>query len=402
MSSPSATAVAQVRLKPRKAQPFFGRHPWVRDSAIATVAGEPRDGEVVDLVSDSGEWIARGLYNSHSRIRVRLCTWRREESLDEAFWQGRLAMAIALREQLGYDDPAGAARLVYSESDGLSGLIVDRFGEHLVVQPTALAMAERLDTIVSLLAELVQPHSISVRCDETTSKLEGIADCREGIVYGERDDDFVDIREHGVTFRVPLAAGQKTGFYLDQRENRRAAAQFARGRKVLDVCTYTGGFALAAAAAGALHVTAIDSSRAALDLARHNAAVNTLSSVEFCEAEAFDELTRRVANNEQYGVVILDPPKFAAGKKDIEKALRAYHRLNMSAVQLLEPGGILVTCCCSGAVGRQDLLEMLFGVATKSKRDIQVLAQHGAAPDHPVSITCPENAYLKCFICRVV
>jgi 23S rRNA (cytosine1962-C5)-methyltransferase len=396
------TAVAQVRLKPRKAQPFFGRHPWVRDSAIAMVAGEPRDGDAVDLVSDAGEWIARGLFNGQSRIRVRLFTWRRDELLDDAFWHGRLSTAIALRRQLGYDDREGAARLVYSEADGLSGLIVDRFGEHLVVQPTALAMAERLVTFVPLLAELVQPRSISVRCDETTSKLEGIADCREGVVYGEHGEEFADIRENGVMFRVPLAAGQKTGFYLDQRENRRAAAQFARGRKVLDVCTYTGGFALAAAVAGAQYVTAIDSSRAALDLARHNATANNVSNVEFHEAEAFDDLARRVAAGEQFGLVILDPPKFAAGRKDIDKALRAYHRLNMSAVQLLEPGGILVTCCCSGSVGRQDLFEMLFGVATKSKREIQLLAQHGAAPDHPVSITCPENAYLKCFICRVV
>ena len=222
-----------------------------------------------------------------------------------------------------------------------------------------------------------------MRCDETTSRLEGITECREGVVFGERDEEFVDIRENNVHYRVPLAAGQKTGFYLDQRANRQAAAQLARGRKVLDVCTYTGGFALAAAAAGAQHVTAIDSSRAALDLARHNAAANNLANVDFCEAEAFDELTRRVANNEQFGVVILDPPKFAAGRKDIDKALRAYHRLNMSAVQLLEPGGILVTCCCSGAVGRQDLLEMLFGVATTSKRDIQVLAQHGARARSP-------------------
>lgn len=394
--------IAQVRLKPRKAQPFYGRHPWVRDSAVAAVSGEPADGEEVDLMSDSGEWVARGLFNSCSRIRVRLYTWRQGETLDAAFWRARLASAVALREQLGYGDRASAARLVYSEADGLSGLIVDRFGEHLIVQPTALAMAERLELLVPLLAELVQPRSIAIRCDETTSKLEGIAICREGVVYGERGEACVDIRENGVTFRVPLAAGQKTGFYLDQRENRRAAAQLVRGRRVLDMCTYTGGFALAAAAAGAEHVIGVDSSEAALELARHNAAANHLTNVEFHQAEAFDDLARRVAAGERYGGVILDPPKFAAGRKDIDKALRAYHRLNLSAVQLLEPGGILVTCCCSGSVGRQDFFEMLFGVATKSKRDIQLLAQHGAAPDHPVSITCPENAYLKCFVCRLV
>lgn len=402
MAAVNNESVAQIRLKPRKAQPLFSRHPWVRSAAIATVGGSPADGDVVDLVSDSGEWIARGIYNSQSRIRVRLYSWNHDQPLDESFWRARLENALTLRRTLGYDDPAGAARMVYSEADGLSGLIVDRYGGHLVLQPTALAMAARLEVLVQLLAEMTQPTSVAVRLDDTTARLEGIS-LSDGVVWGERREEHVDIVEHGVRYRVPLADGQKTGFYLDQRENRRAAARYMRGRTVLDVCTYSGGFALAAAVVGrAARVVGIDGSEPAIELARQNATANDINNAEFHVADCFDDLTRRVPADERFGAVVLDPPKFATGRRQIEAALRAYHRLNISAVQLLEPGGILVTCCCSGSVDRQDFLEMLFGVALKSGREIQILEQHGAAPDHPVSLTCPENAYLKCFICRVV
>jgi 23S rRNA (cytosine1962-C5)-methyltransferase len=313
-----------------------------------------------------------------------------------------LETALALRRDLGYNDPAGAARLVYSEADGLSGLIVDRYGPHLIVQPTAQAMAVRLELLVRLLAELVQPQSVAIRGDEITSRLEGMT-VTDQVAFGERALDQIEIVEHGVRFGVSLAHGHKTGFYLDQRENRLAAAHYLRGRSVLDVCTYTGGFALAAAVVGqALRVIGIDGSGPAIELARRNAQLNHCENVTFNVADCFDNLIARVAAGERYGAVILDPPKFAAGRRSIDAAMRAYHRLNLSAVQLLEPGGILVTCCCSGSVDRQEFFEMLFGVALKSGREIQLLEQHGAAPDHPVNITCPENAYLKCFICRVV
>jgi 23S rRNA (cytosine1962-C5)-methyltransferase len=404
----TATSNAEVRLKPRKAQPFFCRHPWVRETAIAALSGHPADGDVVDLVSDAGEWIARGIINTNSRIRVRLYTWDREESLDETFWRGRIEAALSLRKTLTYDDPAGACRLINSEADGLSGLIVDRYADHLVVQPTSLALGNRLEMIVGILDEHLSPRSISVHVDEATAKLECIEQqallsiVEERAGKSTRLTEYVDIEEHGVKFRVPVIHGQKTGFYLDQRENRLAAAKLMAGRRVLDVCTYTGGFALAALKAGAAHAVGIDGSEAAIQLARENAGLNGIHNAEFQLADCFDDLARRVQANEQFDAVILDPPKFAAGRRNIDAALRAYHRMNSYAVQLLSPGGILVTCCCSGSVDTHDFFEMLFGVAQKSKRDIQVLAQRGASPDHPVSVTCRESGYLKCFICRVV
>ena len=404
----TATTNAEVRLKPRKAQPFFCRHPWVRDTAIAALSGQVASGDVVELVSDAGEWIARGIINTHSRIRVRLYTWNRDEALDDDFWLKRIGTALALRQGLGYDNPQGACRLINSEADGLSGLIVDRYADHLVLQPTSLALGNRLGVIAAALDEHVSPASISVHVDEATAKLEGIAQTdllslvESATGKTTRPAEHVDIDEYGITFRVPIAHGQKTGFYLDQRENRRAAAGLMAGRKVLDVCTYSGGFALAALHAGAASAVGIDGSEAASSLAKDNAALNGLNQAEFQVADCFDDLARRVKANEQFDAVILDPPKFAAGRRNIDAALRAYHRLNSDAVKLLSPGGILVTCCCSGSVDAHDFFEMLFGVAQKSKRDIQVLSQRGAAPDHPVSVTCRESSYLKCFICRVV
>jgi 23S rRNA (cytosine1962-C5)-methyltransferase len=213
----------KIILKPRKARPLLGRHPWVLDSAIDRIEGSPADGDVVDLLSSRGEFIARGVFNSRSRIHVRLYTWQPGEALDEAFWRGRLAAAWALREQLGYCAGQGAARMVFSEGDALSGLVVDRYGEFLVVEPTALAMAVRLPQLVPMLVELARPRGIVARTHGDIVRAEGLEAC-EGLAWGQLPEGPVAIREAGIDYAVDLAGGQKTGFYLDQRENRRAAA----------------------------------------------------------------------------------------------------------------------------------------------------------------------------------
>jgi len=392
----------QVILKPRKARPFYGRHPWVLDSAVDRLEGTPADGDVVDLLSEKGKFIARGVFNSQSRLRVRLYTWRAGESLDEDFWRRRLETALRLRSTLGYDDPQGATRLVFSEGDGLSGLIVDRYAEYLAVQITAMAMAVRLPQILAILAELAAPRGILVRSDPSVAKAEGM-EVAGGFVHGQGPTEPVVIAEHGLRYQVDLAEGQKTGFYLDQRENRRAAARYLRGRRVLDVFCYTGGFGLAGLALGqAADVQGIDSSRKAVELAGINAQLNGLPAARFEAADAFEALEARRDAGQRFDAVILDPPKFAGSRRALEEALRAYHWLNRLGVDLVEPGGILVTCSCSGHVGREDFLGMLLGVAQQTGRDLEVLEQRGAAPDHPVMITCPESEYLKCMICRVV
>ena len=394
--------IAQVWLKPRKARPFFGRHPWVLDSAIGRLEGNPADGDVVELISEKGKFVARGIFNSRSRIRVRLYTWTPSEALDESFWRRRLEMALALRRQLGYTDPAGAARLVFSEADGLSGLIVDRYGDYLAIQPTALAVAQRLEVIVPLLQDLLRPRGIALRNERGLTQIEGMT-LPEGTHWGKLPDGPIFIEEHGLRYGVDLREGQKTGFYLDQRENRRAAAAYSHGRRVLDLFCYSGGFGLAASRlGGANEVLAVDGSAKAIALARANAELNGLSNLHFQVGDGFQTLDALTVARERFSMIVLDPPKFARSRSGLADALMAYHRLNRTAVGLLEPGGILVTCSCSGHVTREDMLHMLGGVAQRSGREIQVLEQRGAAPDHPASASCLESEYLKCFICRVV
>jgi 23S rRNA (cytosine1962-C5)-methyltransferase len=265
-----------------------------------------------------------------------------------------------------------------------------------------LAIAQRLDEIVPALVELVEPDSVTIRSEGGMSKIEGIS-VVPGPVAGELPSGPVFIEEHGLRYGVDLTTGQKTGFYLDQRDNRRAAASYVRGRRVLDMCCYTGGFSLCASRLGqAREVVGIDSSERAIVTAQANAALNSVTNVRFEREDCFSSLDRMVQAGERFGGVILDPPKFTRTRRSVKEALRAYHRLNRLACELLEADGILVTCSCSGSVMREDYLQMLSGVSQKIGRNIQVLEQRGAATDHPVSPSCPENEYLKCFICRVV
>ena len=404
-SHAAATAglpVATVVLKPKRARPFCGRHPWVLDTAVLRVDGTPADGDVVDLATHDGTFVARGLWNSSSKLRVRLYAFDAAARLDDGLWKSRIASAVGLRQSLGLDDRVGAARLVNSEGDDLSGLIVDRYGEWLSVQVTALAMSHRLDAICDSLESLVSPKGILLRgAERGLAKLEGLH-LPDRLVRGTAPSGPIFVTEHGLKFGVDLTEGQKTGFYLDQRDNRQAAARFARGRRVLDMFCYSGGFAVACAVSGnARSVLAVDSSAKATALAKANADLNGAANVSVETADAFEKLAAVKTAGERFGMVILDPPKFARSRASLDDAMRAYHRINRLAVDLLEPGGILVTNSCSGAVSREDFLVMLAGVAQRSVRTIQLLECRGAAPDHPVSAGCLEGEYLKCVIARV-
>lgn len=392
---------AQAILKPRKALPFFARHPWVFDSAIDRWIGNPADGDVVDLLSDKGKFIARGIVNSRSRLRVRLYTWSASEMLERDFFQQRLSAAIGLRRELGLLAAGRACRVVFSEADGLSGLIVDAYDGYLVVQFHARAIAQRAQWIYDLLIQLLKPKGILLRMEKGISQEEGL-DPQQGPVWGQVPDGPVLVEEHGLRFGVDLLVGQKTGFYLDQSENRLAAARYLAHRRVLDLFCYSGGFSLVAARHGqAREVLGIDTSDKAILLARANAELNRVKGVSFQQKDCFEALDELSAAGARFGAVILDPPKFTRSRQSIDEALRAYFRINRVAVDLLEPGGILVTCSCSGSITREDFRAMLAGVAQKSGRDLQILEQRGASPDHPIRATCPETEYLKCLICRV-
>lgn len=390
-----------VVLKPSKQATFLARHPWVLAKSLCSSEVAPQDGDEVDLILPNGRWLARGMYNSKSHIRVRLYSWRAGEALDTTFWRERIRSAVKLRHDLGLDAPQAASRLIFSEADGLSGLIVDRYAQYLVVQVTAKVIAAHREAWLQPLLELTNPRGVICRTDAKIAQAEGMQPGDEHL-WGESLPEELEIVEHGLRYRVDLAAGQKTGGYLDQRENHRAAAAYASGRRVLDVCCYVGGFALAAARLGAAaSVLGIDSSQRAIDEARRNAETNEIANVQFETGECFEKLDALRSTGEKFGMVILDPPRFAGSRHSIDQALRAYHRLNRLGVELLEEDGILVTCSCSGRVNRHEFQRMLGGVSQKCGRDIQVLEQRGAAPDHPYRIGCPETEYLKCFICRV-
>src|SRR5262245_27734238 len=391
-----------VVLKPKRAQPFFGRHPWVYAGAIGAVSGDPADGAEVELRSSAGNFVARGLINNASKIRVRLYLWEPERPLDREFFRARLEAAIRFRNDvLKLGDPAGACRLVFSESDGLSGLIVDRYADWLTVQFTSLALAQRREMIAEILVELLKPKGIVLRTERGIGKLEGL-ELHDGMLHGPEPTEPVTIVENGIKFLIDIHEGQKTGYYLDQRDNRQAVSNYASGRRVLDAFCYSGGFALHAAKAGAAEVLGLDASEPALSLARENARLNELANTEFVRADVFEELDRLHKSGRKFDLIVLDPPKFARARHAVPEALRGYRRLMTLAVRMLAADGLMVMCCCSGLVTFDILLELMAQVSAHERREIQVLERRGAAPDHPVAVSCLAPGYLESLITRVL
>jgi 23S rRNA (cytosine1962-C5)-methyltransferase len=365
------------------------------------VVGAPADGDEVDLISHGGHFVARGLFNNLSKIQVRLYSWDEGVPLDDAFFRGRLERALRLRHDLlKLNRPDAGYRVAFSEADFLSGMIVDRYGDWLVVQFTALGIANRRVMIAEVLRDLFHPRGIYLRTEKGIGKLEGV-ELHDGPLWGEPPPADLTIVENGLRALVNLAEGQKTGYYLDQRDNRALVASFCPGKRVLDAFCYSGGFGLYAAKAGAAEVLGVDASEPALDLARRNAAANGLVHIGFQCADVFHHLADLVALGRRFDVVVLDPPKFARNRAAVPDALKGYRRLHQLALQLLAKDGVLVSCCCTGLIGLADLEEVIAQVAVESRRDLQIFARRGAAPDHPVAVTCRETGYLKCVVSRV-
>lgn len=353
-------------------------------------------------MSDRGEFVARGLFNPHSNIQVRLYGWDEAQPLDEAFWRSRLDAAVRLRRDvLKLCGPDSACRLVFSEADSLSGLIVDRYSDWLLVQFTGLALATHREMIVRLLQESLQPAGIWLRTEKGIREAEGL-EIADGLLAGQEPPRPLTITEHGLQYGIDVVEGQKTGFFLDQRDNRQAFVRYLAGGRALDLCTYSGGFAMNAVRhGGASEVLAVDISEGALSLARRNAEINQLSgSIRFEKSDAFKMLEKLRAAGERFETVILDPPKLARHARGLAEAMRGYHSLNRMALEILSPGGMLVTCSCTGHVSREMFAEMLADAATSAKRPLQILEARGPSPDHPTSVHCVETNYLKCYICR--
>jgi 23S rRNA (cytosine1962-C5)-methyltransferase len=392
--------LAMVVLKRGREKPVRNRHPWIFSGALAAVEDRAEDGELVHVADHQGRILATGYLNRRSQITVRLLSWDPDELVDPLFWRRRLERARAGRSRLAADGATTAYRLVYAEADGLPGLIVDRYGDWLVIQCLTMGMARRRDEIVALLADLVQPAGIYARDDAEVRRKEGLA-LETGLLWGAEPPERIEIVEHGRRFMVDVRQGHKTGFYLDQRPNRLRAAAYCAGADVLNAFAYSGGFGVYAGLAGARSVVNVDSSIEALTLAEENLALNGCPEQELIAGDVFQVLRDYRDEGRTFDLVVLDPPKFATSKAQVMAASRGYKDVNLLGMQLLRPGGHLVTFSCSGLVSADLFQKIVFGASVDAGRDVQVLEPLAQGPDHPVLLTFPESAYLKGLLCRV-
>jgi 23S rRNA (cytosine1962-C5)-methyltransferase len=392
----------QVVLKKGREKSVLNRHPWIFSGAIERIEGDSADGDVVDVWNSHARFIARGVINRRSQIVVRILSWNQDEVVDDEFWRARIERAISLRRTLVADPQTDAYRLVHAEADGLPGLIVDRYGPWLVVQLLSLAVERHRTAIVTHLADLTAPQGILSRSDDPVREKEGLIPMT-GPLWGEVPPDLVEISENGFRFLVDIKLGHKTGFYLDQRENRRMAAPYFREAEVLNGFAYTGGFAVYAAASDASRIVNVDTSQDALELAERNMRRNGFGAREdvYAVADAFELLRTYRDHGWHFDAVVLDPPKFAASKSQVAAALRGYKDINLLGMKLLRPGGHLVTFSCSGAISPDLFQKVLYEAAVDAKRDVQIIERWGQGGDHPVLLTFPESQYLKGFVCRV-
>jgi 23S rRNA (cytosine1962-C5)-methyltransferase len=393
----NSDATATIFLKRGREKPVLNRHPWIFSGAIARLEGNAQDGNLVRVVDSRGGYLATGYLNRRSQIAVRLLTWDAQRDVDRAFWRQRLERAIGAR---GQRLPEGASRLVYAESDRLPGLVIDAYGPWLVMQCLTLGMARRRDEIASLLAEIVEPAGIYARDDAEVRLQEGLP-LETGLLWGAEPPERIEIVEHGHRFLVDVRQGHKTGFYLDQCENRRRVAAYCGEAEVLNAFAYTGAFGIYAATAGATAVTNVDSSAQALALAVENVACNGLRPQAMVVGDVFQVLRQYRDEGRSFDLIILDPPKFARSQAEVTAATRGYKDINLLALQLLRTGGFLETFSCSGRVSADLFQKVVFGASVDAGRHVQILEWLAQAPDHPVLLTFPESAYLKGLLCRV-
>ncbi len=389
--------MTQLYLKPGRQKSVKHKHPWVFSGAIERIEGEPASGDEVRVLDAAGQFLARGFYSQHHSIRCRLLRWE-DEPIDAAFLQQRIRSAIRLRRRWITGD-TDAYRLVNGEGDGLPGLIVDQYGDILVMQISHAGMDRRRDEILQTLEEELDPLAIYEKSDVPSRKAEGLP-ASVGTRLGDFNSGAVRITENGLIFYVDIVGGQKTGFYLDQRDNRHTIRQLARGRRVLNCFAYTGGFTVAAMAGGAETVVSVDSSKQALELAQKNVRENgfQLSAEHFVAADVGDYL-RTVTD--AFDIVILDPPAFARHRQDVNRASRAYKDINLQAMKRLPSGGLLFTCSCSQHISPDLFQKILFAAAHDAKRSVRVLSEHAHPVDHPFSLYHPEGRYLHAFLLEI-
>jgi len=389
-----------IHLKPGREKSLLRRHPWVFSGAVDRVQGDPASGATIAVFASDGRWLATAAYSPRSQIRARVWAWTRETAIDATFFRSRIRDALATRPEIA----AGARlarRLVHGEADGLPGVVADWYAGTVVLQLASAGAEHWRDAIVDAFAGIAGCERVYERSDVEVRALEGLA-ARIGALRGEAPAAPVEIREDPVRYLVDVVHGQKTGFYLDQRENRARIRGLAQGRDVLNGFCYTGGFSLAALAGGARSVLSVDSSGAALSIGRQCAVLNGFedSRATWLESDVFQALRNLRDQGRRFGLIVLDPPKFAPTAAHAEKASRAYKDINLWALRLLEPDGLLATFSCSGGVGADLFQKVVAGAAQDAGVDAQIVERFHAAPDHPVLLSFPEGEYLKGLLLR--
>ena len=383
-------------LKPGRERSLHRRHPWIFSGAVDHVTGDPSCGDTIRIHDSEDTYLATGSYSPMSQIRSRIWTWDATRLIDSSFFQTILDQAIRMRGMVIDPSISDAVRLIHGESDHLPGVIIDQYAENLVIQVLSCGAERWRDSIVSILAEQIKPLMIYERSDVDVRKLEGLA-TRKGSLWGTEPAEPIRISENGLIFLVDYKGGHKTGFYIDQRDNRQIVRSYAEGKDVLDCFCYSGGFTVSALAGGANSVTAVDSSGSAIELLKQNVQLNHLdqSNLSTINGDVFKVLRTMRDSRRTFDLIILDPPKFAPTSAQVSRATRAYKDINLLALKLLRPGGFLVTFSCSGGVSIELFQKIIAGAALDAGVYVKVIRMLSQASDHPIALNFPEGGYLK-------
>ncbi|MBC7743861.1 MAG: class I SAM-dependent rRNA methyltransferase [Flavobacterium sp.] len=392
-----------VKLKKGKEKAVKQLHPWVFSGAIETVNGHPVNGEIIIVNDNKDIFLAYGFYNNQSRVAVRLLEWDEKIIVNENWWRKRIQKAIKARSKLLLDTNTNTYRLIFSEADFLPGLIVDRFSDFLSVQILTSGIEHHKEIILDELELLLKPSGIFDRSDSSAREHDGMTASNGKLLRGLQPPEYVTVKENGVLYDVDITSGQKSGFYCDQRDNRRIVAEYCKDKKVLDCFSYSGGFSLNALKNHASEVTSIDSSASALDTLKRNLDINNFKELnhKIIQSDVNKQLRAFRENGEKFDLIILDPPKYAPSRSAVNKASRAYKDLNRQALLLLNEGGLLATFSCSGAVDMTTFKQILAWAALDAGKQVQFINQFSQPEDHPIRSSFPEGEYLKGLLCRV-
>ncbi|TSD64888.1 class I SAM-dependent rRNA methyltransferase [Inquilinus sp. KBS0705] len=391
-----------VVLKKGKEKAVLHRHPWVFSGAIENVKGKPANGDVIRLLDAKKDFLAYGFYNDKSRVAVRLLEWDENVAIDDNWFRAKVRMAVAGRDHILADGSTDTCRLIFSESDYLPGLIVDKYADHLAVQVLTSGMQNAMPVIIDELNALLKPASIFDKSDAASRLHEGL-ETNNTLLAGSQPPPLVMVKENGISYGINIAEGQKSGFYCDQRYNRQLLAGYANGKSMLDCFCYTGGFTLNALKSGATAVTSVDSSALALETLTENIRLNEFEGAAHTAIKSDVNVQLRKFRDEGalFDIVVLDPPKYAPSRSALDRASRAYKDLNRLGMQLLNSGGLLATYSCSGAMDMETFKQVLAWAALDAGKQVQFIYQFHQPEDHPVRASFPEGEYLKGLLCRV-